>query len=130
MTGITEVLQGQLLAPGEWTPEQAAAYVVEPWQKAVGSIVETGRRLAEAKKRVSHGSWLLTVGLLPFGDSTARKLMQIAAHPDLSNQEHVTDLPASWGTLSVLAQLPPGEIPKRIEAREITAELDRATAQQ
>ena len=127
---LTQVLEGNVIVPSEWTPEQAAAYVVEPWQKAVASIVETGRRLIEARRRVGHGNWLPTVDHLPFGESTALKLMTIARHPDLSNPEHVTDLPASWGTLATLAQLPAGEIPKRIEAREITPELDRATAQQ
>jgi len=122
-------LESDVLEVGQWTPSEAAAHVAEAWQNAVESIVETGRRLIEAKRRVGHGRWLDTVTLLPFGDSTARKLMQIGGHPDLANQEHATDLPASWYTLAILAQLPEGEIPKRIEAGEITPELDRATAQ-
>ncbi|MEV0382387.1 DUF3102 domain-containing protein [Nonomuraea sp. NPDC050643] len=93
------------------------------------SIVETGRRLIEAKQRVGHGNWLPTVEMLPFSEATARKLMAISTHPDLANRSHGNDLPASWSTLYVLAQLPPGEIPKRIEAGEITPELDRSTAQ-
>jgi hypothetical protein len=125
---VTEILTGEIVAT--WTPEQAAGHVIEAWQGAVESIIETGRRLIEAKDRIEHGGWLPTVGLLPFSEQTARKLMQIARHPDLSNRAHVRDLPASWGTLSVLAQLPPGEIPKRIEAHEITPELERATAQE
>jgi hypothetical protein len=112
-----------------WTPQQAADHVSEAWQDAVESIIETGRRLIEAKERVGHGRWLDTVALLPFGERTARRLMEVARHPDLANRTHGSDLPASWRTLSVLAQLPPGEIPKRIEAGEITPELDRATAQ-
>jgi hypothetical protein len=56
--------------------------------------------------------------------------MTIAQHPDLANHAHVRDLPAAWGTLYVLSQLPPGEIPRRIEAQEITAELTRASAEQ
>jgi hypothetical protein len=118
------------MRPNEWTPEQAAAHIAEAWQDAVESIVETGRRLIDAKRKVGHGNWLPMVALLPFGERTARALMQIAHHPDLSNRQYVADLPASWGTLSTLAQLPPGEIPKRIEAHEITAETDRATAQE
>lgn len=118
------------MAPDEWTPDHAASYVTEAWQKAVDSIVETGRRLEEAKGRVGHGNWLPMIEQLPFSEATARKLITIAQHPDLSNRSHGNDLPASWTTLYVLSQLPPGEIPRRIEAREITAELDRATAQQ
>jgi hypothetical protein len=70
------------------------------------------------------------VELLPFSEQTARMLMQIARHPDISNRYHGSDLPPSWRTLYVLSQLPPGEIPRRIEAHEITPELERATAQQ
>jgi hypothetical protein len=121
---------GELVEAGEWTPQEAADYVRGAWQNAVESIVETGRRLEEAKKRVGHGRWLDAVDLMPFGERTARALMQISRHPDISNRQHVADLPASWGTLSILAQLPPGEIPRRIEAHEITAELERAKAQE
>lgn len=125
-----QTLEGVVLDVGEWTPQEAASHVSEAWQNAVGSIVETGRRLIEAKRRVGHGRWLDTVALLPFSDATSRKLTAIAQHPDLADRSHGNDLPASWTTLYVLAQLPPGEIPKRIEAGEITPELDRATAQQ
>lgn len=119
----------EVLDVGRWTPQEAANHVSEAWQNAVESIVETGRRLIEAKERVGHGRWLDTVALLPFSDRTAQALMQIGRHPDLSNPQHVAGLPAAWGTLAVLAQLPEGEIPRRIEAGEITPELDRSTAQ-
>lgn len=120
----------EVLAAGEWTPQEAAAYVAEPWQNAVESIVETGRRLIEAKQHVGHGNWLDAVALMPFGERAARALMQIAKHPDLSNRQHTADLPPSWYTLSVLAQLPEGEIPRRIEAGEITPELERRKAEE
>lgn len=119
----------EVLEAGTWTPQEAANHVTEAWQNAVTSIVETGRRLIEAKGRVGHGRWLDTVDLLPFGERTAQALMKVARHPDLANTNHGADLPASWRTLEVLAQLPPGEVVKRIEAGEITPELDRATAQ-
>lgn len=123
-------LEGEVVEPGEWTPREAAEYVIESYAKSVLAIIETGRRLDEAKAKVGHGNWLPLVSLLPFSERTAQRYMAIARHPDLSNTTHVSDLPASWGTLYVLAQLPAGEIPKRIEAGEITPELDRATAQQ
>lgn len=125
MTDV-EVIEAEIL----WTPREAANHVSEAWQNAVDSIVETGRRLIDAKRRVGHGNWLPTVALLPFNQQTANKLMTIAVHPDLADHSHGSDLPASWTTLAVLAQLPAGEIPKRIEAGEITPDLDRATAQQ
>ena len=118
------------MRPDEWTPEKAAAWIIEAWQGAVESIVETGRRLAESKIRAGHGNWLPTVDLLPFSERTAQALMQISRHPDLSNPQYIADLPAAWGTLARLAQLPAGEIPRRIEAREITAELSQTAAEQ
>lgn len=123
------IIQGTPLDLDQWTPELAAGYINASWHSAVMSIVETGRRLIETKGRLGHGNWLPTVSLLPFSERTAQALMSIASHPDLSNPQHVADLPASWGTLATLAQLPPGEIPKRIKAREITPELERSTAQ-
>lgn len=123
-------LEGQILAAGEWTPQEAAFHIRDAWQKAVDSIVETGRRLIDARDRVGHGNWMALIDLLPFGDSTARKLMQIARHPDLSNQEYIPDLPPSWGTLAVLAQLPPGEIPRRIADGEIRSDLEQAEARE
>jgi len=110
----------EVLDVGEWSPTEAAAYVVEPWQNAVESIVETGRRLIEAKKRVPHGQWLDAIELMPFSQQTVSRLTLIAKHPDISNYAHGRNLPPSWRTLSILAQLPPGEIPRRIEAGEIT----------
>jgi len=90
-----------VLQPGEWTPQEAADYVTEAWQSAVGSIVETGRRLIEAQKKVGHGNWLKAIRLMPFGEDTAQLLQKIAEHPDLSNTDHGRYLPPSWRTLTV-----------------------------
>lgn len=127
---MRKVIAGTVVEAEALTPQQAASYVSESWRNAVEGIIETGRRLNEAKNRVGHGRWADAIELLPFSHATANKLMQIARHPDLSNSYHGTNLPASWRTLAVLAQLPPGEIPKRIDAREITPDLQRATAQE
>lgn len=126
-----EVIPGQVtLMPGEWTANEAASYVTDAYAKSVLAVIETGRRLIESKEKLAHGQWLPLIERLPFSEATAQRFMQIANHPDLGlNPAHVRDLPTSWSTLAVLAQLPPGEINARIEAGEITPELDRATAQ-
>lgn len=118
-----------LLPIETWTPPEAAAYVTEAYEKSVVAVIETGERLIESKQRLPHGSWLPFVDLLPFSEQTARKFMQIASHPEISNRARVSDLPAAWGTLAVLAQLPAGEITARMDAGEITPELDRETAE-
>ena len=45
-------------------------------------------------------------GELPFGGSTSRYLMAVSRHPVISKREYIHVLPPSWGTLSILAQLP------------------------
>ena len=118
----------EILLPGEWTPGEAAVYVTEAWQVAVSSIIETGRRLIEAKQRVGHGNWLAAVDLMPFGRSAAEYLMQTAKHPTLANPDYSSRLPAAWRTLSILAQLPPAELTDLIECRRVTPELQQSQA--
>jgi uncharacterized small protein (DUF1192 family) len=123
-------VQGEVLAVGQWTPQEAATYVVEAYAKSVLAVIDTGRRLLEAKQRLPHGGWLPFVDLLPFSERSAQMFMRIAEHPLLSNPQHASDLPASWYTLSVLAQLPAAEIEARIAAGEITPELERSKAEE
>lgn len=119
----------EVLPAGSWTPQEAADYVNEAWQKSVESIVECGRRIAEAKAKVPHGQWSEAVALMHFrSERTAQVLMQVAKHPDLANTQHVAVLPPSWGTLAVLAQLPEGELPKAIEAGVVTPTMERKEA--
>ena len=119
---------GEVLLAGEWTPREAAEYVTDAWQAAVSSIIETGRRLIEAKLRVGHGNWLAAVDLMPFGRSTAEYLMQTAKHPTLSNPSYSGSLPAAWRTLSILAQLPEAELTDLIKCQRVTPELQQFQA--
>lgn len=114
--------------PNGWTPQQAADYVSDSWRNAVDSIIETGRRLRTAKQRVGTGKWLAAVELMPFGDRTARYLMEVSDHPVLADRKYTSDLPASWMTLATLAQLPPAEVTALIESKRITPELQQAEA--
>lgn len=118
-----------ILPAGTWTPQEAADYVNEAWRQSVASIVETGRRLIEAKQRVPHGQWLDVVRLTHIGSERATQMfMKIADHPDLGDANHGADLPLSWRTLSELAQLPVGELPKLIEAGKVTPATERKEA--
>ena len=76
------------------------------WRKSVEAIVETGRLLVEAKAAVSHGEWGDLIEQLPFSHRTANYLMQIAAHPVLSNSQTSASLPATWTALAELARIP------------------------
>lgn len=123
-----EPIVGEIVPVGEWTPQEAADYVTVAWQAAVISIIETGRRLAEAKERVGHGNWLAAIDLMPFGRSTAEYLMQTAKHPVLSHPDYAGFLPAAWRTLSILAQIPAEELTGLIESGYVTPELQQVQA--
>lgn len=111
--------------------EEAAAYVLEAWGKAVQGIIETGQRLIEKKAEKGHGWWLTFVEHhLPFSERTTQMLMGIGRHSAISNPQHVADLPASWGTLAELARLPPAEVETAITEGRITADMSRADAEE
>jgi hypothetical protein len=106
------------------------------WRKSVEGILGVGRQLIAAKKACEHGEFLrLFKGHenavsepLPFGDRSARMLMELAVHPVLSDRKFVSDLPQSWGTLYELTKLDDEQIVAGIKAGEITADMTRADA--
>ena len=96
------------------------------WNKAVESIIETGRLLLRAKEELGHGKFGEMIdGELPFGRRTAQCLMAIASHPVLSNPQYVAYLPPSWGTLYDLTALPADRLVDLIEETEVTPDLQR-----
>jgi hypothetical protein len=71
------------------------------WQKAVASIIETGRLLIEAKKKLPPGVYGSMFGvtrshftepLMPFSKRTAERLIRIASHKVLCDATHVSRL--------------------------------------
>lgn len=119
-----------VLPADAWTVPEA----VDAWRgvrgRTVDAILAEATFYVDAKTRLGHGNWLPFLEEIGVTDRTARRFMAIAAHADLSNRTHVSDLPPSWGTLAVLAQLPDGELPALVEAHSITPETTRAEAQQ
>jgi hypothetical protein len=106
--------------------EVLAHRISASWQKAVESIIETGKLLIEAKCQVGHGNWLEFVEKkLPFGDRTADCLMEIARHPILSNSKFVSKLPPSWGTLHRLTDLDERELEELLENGTINCETTK-----
>jgi hypothetical protein len=89
------------LSRSEW-----AERITTAWQGQVGSIIEVGALLKAAKEELRRGDFMKMVKAeLPFSQSTANKLMKIAACDHLRNSEHVPSLPAHWGTLFELTLL-------------------------
>ena len=73
-------------------------------------MIRCGRALAAAKDEMPHGAFTAMVEKdLPFGTSTARRLMAIGADPRIADMEtkraHGLVLPASWRTLYDLTTL-------------------------
>jgi hypothetical protein len=107
-----------------------AKQICAAWQKTVENVVATSRLLIEAKGALPHGSFMAMIGTeLPFSSRTAQRLMQIAEHPVLSDATHVSHLPASWGTLYELAQLPPQLLEQHIDDGVVHLKMERKDAQ-
>jgi hypothetical protein len=93
--------------------KEHALKITAAWQKAVTSIIETGRLLIEAKKRLPPGVFgsMFSVGrsvstepLVPFCKRTAERLMRIASHPVLCDATHVSRLPPLGGRFTCSAR--------------------------
>lgn len=83
-----------------------AERIGESWRSTVQGIIETGKRIAEAKAALPHGEFLQMVeSRLPFGKYTARRLLAVGADKRFLKGEHVPLLPASWGTLYAITRL-------------------------
>ena len=114
-----------------WAPKIHAE-----WRKSVEGILGVGRQLIAAKEACMHGEFLRLFKAsenavqtpLPFGVSSADKLMEIARNEVISNSEHVPNLPQSWGTLYELTKLDDETLLAGIKAGEITPETTRAQA--
>jgi hypothetical protein len=109
------------------TAQDFAAQIRTTWQKAVKSIIETGKLLIDAKTSLAHGKWQTMFDeknpqRLPFGERTAEMLMKIVRDPVLSNSKFISVLPASWGTLHKLANLPNKALESMLADGTITAD--------
>lgn len=122
-----------ITAPEPADPERPESWIPlirEAWGSSVRGIIETGRLLAAAKAAVPHGDWSRLIDeMLPFGDRVARRLMQIAAHPAISNRTHESVLPPSYNTLEALARLDAETFGEAVEAGIITPTMERRAAQ-
>jgi Protein of unknown function (DUF3102) len=109
------------------TRKQHAALINEAWQSSVTGILETGRRLIEAKDDLEHGEWQIMFERkeVAVGLKTAQRLMKISNDERLSKGAHVHLLPQSWGTLYELTKLPDDVFEAKIEDGTINPEMQR-----
>jgi len=110
----------------ELNRSRLAALIRSTWQKSLDAVLDVGRLLLEAKKRLAHGEFTaMIVEDLPFGDRAAERLMAVASNPVLSNPTHASLLPPSWMTLYELSRLPLDTLEKAISEGSITPETER-----
>jgi hypothetical protein len=102
-----------------------AAKANAAWRQSVQSVIECGRILSEAKRKVGHGNWMTFVEKLDFTASTAERLMLIASNRVLSNSAHVQNLPRSWGTLHRLTCLEDSDLDELLKDGRINSETER-----
>ncbi len=108
------------------TADDYAQAITESWQQSVEAIFETGRLLNAAKDALTHGEFTPMVNeSLPFGPSTAQRLMKIAADKRLQNRNTVQHLPPSWGTLYELTKLDDTAFEHRITDGTIRPDMER-----
>ncbi len=110
MNDIAKTTAPQEIIDGDKV-DRWAENITEAWDTGRESFFETGRRLNKAKEDCDHGEWMLLVGdKLPFGISTADKLMALAKNKRLLNSDNYPNLPNSWNAcydLGVLAKKKP-----------------------
>ena len=76
--------------------------------------------LGLGKGGTGHGEFLKMVEEeLPFRTRMAQLLMSVSGHPVISNSHHGANLPSSWRTLAVLAQLSESQFLKQLKAGSI-----------
>lgn len=122
-----KILTGEIVESR--TPEQWAALVRSDLGQAVAGFIAASKHLVQAKQQIPHGDWLPWVKReLPISISTVDKLIALSRNPALTNSEHVTNFPPSWGTLYELSRLDPPLLEAAIEAGRVHPELERKEA--
>ena len=110
-------------------PNRRATYVQRikaAMGKSVEGIIEAGKALAEAKNSLEHGEWIpMLQEDLHMSQRTAHMLMEIAQHNVISNQQHIADLPPSWGTLYELTRVPERTLNARLRDGTINPQMQR-----
>ena len=110
-----------VISRGKW-----AKRITEAWQKQLPSIFEVASLLESAKTELRHGDWAKMIKAdLPFSQSTANKLMKIAASEHLRNSDHGPNLPACWRTLYELTTVTAEQFKHGITTGSINPKMQR-----
>lgn len=114
------------ILPNVLSPDKWARRIATAWQKQVPSIFEVAALLESAQAELRKADFSKMVrNHLPFGRSTATKLIAIAKCDHLRNSEHVPHLPANWGTLFELTLLTEEQFQRGIASHKISLKTQR-----
>lgn len=122
-----------MTAAADVIPFNPVAFYVEIIREHVSRSVESvlyiGQTLIEAKETLGTAAWLAMVETeLGWKRSSAYTLIRLARHPVLSASNNIGRLPASWGTLELLARLDPQDVERGIETGTINPGMTRHEA--
>jgi hypothetical protein len=76
----------------------------------LNGVISAGQNLTRAKQEVGHGRFGSLLARLNINERTAQRLMNIGAHPTITNSAYAGLLPISMRTLSELATIPPATL--------------------
>ena len=112
---------------GEGSLDALCMRITARWQDTVDGILECGRLLVQARESAEHGEWgeIFEKRKVPFGKRTAQRLMQLSRNDLISDATHVSHLPASWGTLYELSQVPEPDLRRAFDEGRIHPEMER-----
>jgi hypothetical protein len=107
--------------------EEWAEIIGSDFRRSVEATIAAGRHLREAKDQLDdeRGEFLQLLDRIGIHETTACKLMRIAAHPIISNFSHVKKLPLAWGTLYELTTLPTDVLEAKLADGTVTPEMER-----
>ncbi|MBF0214857.1 MAG: DUF3102 domain-containing protein [Magnetococcales bacterium] len=127
-------LEGEILSPptdvvktgGKRTVDDFAAWITQSWRESMEGIMETGRRLIEAKKTLPHGEFdAMIESQLPFSRVTALRLRRIAESDRFSNVSPVKHLPTSYSVLYEMLALPQEDFDRLLDSGAINKDTTR-----
>jgi hypothetical protein len=107
--------------------EEWAEIIGTDFRQSVEATIAAGRHLQEAKNQLDdeRGEFLQLLDRIGIHETTACKLMRIAAHPVISDFSHVKKLPLAWGTLYELTTLPIDVFEAKLADGTVTPETER-----
>jgi hypothetical protein len=122
---VTSEAEGDVLRPGERTPEEWAAYVREPLERMGSAAIETGQRLLEAEAALAGPGVMDLYKRLGIHSSTGARFKAISLNHNIRNFARVQTLPAAWGTLYELTRLTAVQWDYGIASGLINPQMDR-----